>query len=335
MYGKEQIKELQQIYEEMLPNLKKAEGKLREAIERAIAEVEDKWLTRAQLRGTRVKTFDSLRRKAETKGLEPHKVVLHVGDLVGARVVCNNIDDVYRFRELLCRVLPEVESQTHDEDYIRNPQPSRYRALHVNLRLSVGDLIPTGEDYVPCEIQIRTLLQDSWAELVHHDIYKEGAELPEYLRERTVDLAELLKTADTIAGRVRERVAKETIPEEERLDLETVSKNGLAYVFSQVFGRYPSDYVTQTAYNACLEVGLADLTEISHVLGDKEFRESINAAYKRELGISMTQEDIFFLAPVAASQGKDKAIEAAIKQAKTEREEIENFWRSEVLGELP
>ena len=90
-------------------------------------------------------------------------------DLVGGRVVCNNVKDVYRFEALLRESLPFQAGPVERQDYIQTPK-NGYRALHLNFRLHVGK--PLARQAIPCEAQIRSRLQDAWAELTHTDIYK-------------------------------------------------------------------------------------------------------------------------------------------------------------------
>ena len=65
------------------------------------------------------------------------------------------------------------------EDYIKEPKPSGYRSLHLTadvsydaVRRGEGGSVIITDDKMTCEIQIRTKLQDAWADLTHEFHYK-------------------------------------------------------------------------------------------------------------------------------------------------------------------
>jgi putative GTP pyrophosphokinase len=63
-------------------------------------------------------------------------------------------------------------------DYMLHPQPAGYRAIHLKARVGydgidiVDGLARVKTDYRLYEIQIRTKLQDSWADTTHEFFYK-------------------------------------------------------------------------------------------------------------------------------------------------------------------
>ncbi|HWJ96715.1 MAG TPA: RelA/SpoT domain-containing protein, partial [Acidimicrobiales bacterium] len=99
-------------------------------------------------------------------------------DLVGVRIVCNNLSDIQRVKEIIGS-LPEFDPDSltglaiegeSERFYLDAPKPSGYRAYHINL----VTVVP-GSDHVHpmrAELQVRTLLQDGWGELTHEDTYK-------------------------------------------------------------------------------------------------------------------------------------------------------------------
>jgi putative GTP pyrophosphokinase len=89
-------------------------------------------------------------------------------DLAGVRVICHYIDDIYRIAELL--TFHEDIHLIKKSDYIATPKPNGYRSLHIVINLPV--YFSSGKEYVPLEVQIRTLAMDSWASLEHQMRYK-------------------------------------------------------------------------------------------------------------------------------------------------------------------
>jgi ppGpp synthetase/RelA/SpoT-type nucleotidyltranferase len=135
-----------------------------------------------------------------------------IDDLVGLRVTCNNKSDVQRVVDIVkalnsFQVGAEPILEQQDEsfrDYLENPKPSGYRAIHVNLCTAV----PAGlkRKVITCELQIRTLLQDGWGELTHEDTYKPGSTPPALVETLSRRMADLLATVDDIAQDLRQEL---------------------------------------------------------------------------------------------------------------------------------
>jgi putative GTP pyrophosphokinase len=173
-----------------MPAIERARNQLQSILVKVVAAIEDRALVRAEVRSVRIKGLSSIEWKAAAKGWKADEALSACSDLIGGRVVCNNIEDANRFAELLKERLPGAPGEFEIQDHTKNPIKGGYRALHVNFRLDIGGH-PFAPDRVPCEVQIRSRLQDAWAELSHDDIY-EQPELPDDLRTRAKDLAEIL-----------------------------------------------------------------------------------------------------------------------------------------------
>jgi len=203
MYSDEQKNQFASAWTARRPYLDEAKRRLDSALTSIRGKIDDdRRVVRIIRQWTCIKEYSSAISKADLKGLNSSDAVYEIGDLVRGRIVCANLEDVNRIRELILEELgSEVIVKTYD--YIDKPLDSGYRALHLSLNLEVF-INSNSFDFhhVLCELQIRTILQDSWAELVHYDIYKHGTELPADLLERSKDLAENLAAADTIAERI-------------------------------------------------------------------------------------------------------------------------------------
>lgn len=131
-----------------------------------------------------------------------------IDDLVGLRLVCNNLSDINTLQEILGELPVENESVTgmavepaSHRDYFSNPKASGYRAYHVNLVVAVPQM--QGSLRVRVEVQARTLLQDGWGELTHEDTYKPGSTVPDWIVGMSLRMAELLAAVDNIAQDLR------------------------------------------------------------------------------------------------------------------------------------
>lgn len=141
---------------------------------------------------SRIKSLSSILNKLYRKDLtlSAEKAKEQLTDIAGIRVICNYIDDIYVIADLLCS--QDNLFLIRKTDYIKNPKDNGYRSLHLIVRVSVSTAGKT--EFVPVEIQIRSIAMDFWASLEHQIYYKRGCDnTPEALIKR------LKECADTIA----------------------------------------------------------------------------------------------------------------------------------------
>ncbi|MDD9869881.1 MAG: hypothetical protein OXU50_08370 [Gammaproteobacteria bacterium] len=324
------MNKLSKIYRSKEPALLCAEKRLKSILKSVVNEIEDKRLVRATVTEVRRKRSKSIQQKAKKEGWDTSEALSLCKDLVGGRVVCNNIEDVRRFAELLKGKLCDDYGV---KDYMDKPHENGYRALHINWWMDVGESL--SPDIVSCEVQIRTRLQDAWAELSHDDTYKQAHLLPDGLRARTKDLAEILAAADRIASDIRLDVTKKVAPPKDCPDMSQVSDEGLAYCFKEVFGKSPYDYAIRMAHNLCGRLQITTLKDFLDVLNQEKFRGEINTAYRSIINASIENEMIFLAALHAAAKDEAAAIRWVRKKAHQERREIEQIAIHEALSSLP
>jgi ppGpp synthetase/RelA/SpoT-type nucleotidyltranferase len=324
---------LEKSYLLLRPTLELAEKRLKLIITDTASQITDKNLVRFHIRDPRIKSLQSISRKAKLNNYSQDETLKNIFDLVGIRIVCNNTEDVTRFYELLKQSLIK-EDLIREENFISDPQSSGYRAKHINFYVEVGEIF--SPERVACEVQIRTLLQDSWAELTHDDVYKNDIELPEDLKGRMADLALILSAADEIAQKVRRRIERKySVSGEIKLDM--VTSDGLAFVFKHVFGKEPSEYFINKAERFSQKNGLKTLHEVDTILSKAGFRDIIREAYIKESGFPYPpmEEEIFMASVKAASQDEKTAVSYIKTVARKERDEIETSWRNDVINKLP
>ncbi|MFF8469411.1 GTP pyrophosphokinase [Streptomyces griseus] len=144
--------------------------------------------------GSRVKSPESILRKAERLGIEPtpDRIREHMHDVAGVRITCSFIADTYR-------VLEALTSQTDVrtlkvKDYIAQPKPNGYKSLHAIIEIPV--FLSTGPVPIPLEIQVRTIAMDFWASLEHKIYYKYDGKVPSELVESLTESAHLAEMLD-------------------------------------------------------------------------------------------------------------------------------------------
>ena len=130
---------------------------------------------------SRLKTYESASKKLISRGYEvtTKNIEEHVHDMVGIRIVCSFLSDVYKIVELI-----ENSDQitVYDKiDYITNPKDSGYSSYH--LLVYVPIYLINGVHLVKAEIQIRTVAMDFWASLDHKIRYKFLGEVPQNIQE--------------------------------------------------------------------------------------------------------------------------------------------------------
>ena len=119
---------------------------------------------------TRIKSAKSIIGKLRKKNLSLtlENACNRLMDIAGVRVVCSYMKDVYTIRE---RIMAQDDIRIVEEkDYIQNPKPNGYRSLHIIVRVPVYFM--NSKQYVPVEIQLRTVAMDLWASLEHDIMYK-------------------------------------------------------------------------------------------------------------------------------------------------------------------
>lgn len=164
--------------------------------------------------------FEKLQRNHKPITLESMEE--NVLDVAGLRVIAAYIDDVYSLVKVLS--LQDDLSIVKVKDYIAHPKPNGYRSLHVIVKVPVYFL--DRKQYVPVEIQFRTIAMDFWASLEHtlryksdvnieginmHDELKDCSEIIEDVEHRMQILMHAVQTTDVeeAARKRRQQIKKQ------------------------------------------------------------------------------------------------------------------------------
>lgn len=159
----------------------------------------------------------------------PYEIRDHVTDLIGLRLVCLYEDEIEPMGHLIRDHFHVIEVTDKTAEIEGTENEFGYKGLHLDLRLdAVRAAMP---DYAlfatyRFELQIRTVVQDSWSTLDHKIKYKKS--IPAALKRRINTLAALFELADREFRQVREeteieieKAAAEPEPEAEA-ELEAV-----------------------------------------------------------------------------------------------------------------
>ncbi len=119
---------------------------------------------------TRIKEKESAINKLKRKGYDitVENLKEHVHDMVGVRIICPFLPDVYDVVEII-ETSNDLKIK-EKKDYIKNPKQSGYSSYHLNVLVPL--CLENHMEYIEAEIQIRTMAMDFWASLDHKIQYK-------------------------------------------------------------------------------------------------------------------------------------------------------------------
>lgn len=140
-----------------------------------------------------------------------------IEDKVGSRFVVLTISDI----ELICNIIKSSNLWTFDackhfdEDKENSPLLFTYQSVHFVLRpkkqVSIDGVdIP---ENVPCEVQIRTLLQHAHAELTHDAIYKAKTAIKPKVHRTVAKSMALIETTDDFFTEVTKQLSQGPLEE--------------------------------------------------------------------------------------------------------------------------
>lgn len=160
----------------------------------------------------RVKETDSFLEKALIR--KPKTSPLYeITDQVGVRFVVLLLEDIDRIGRIVQSELWSWQKdRDHEQERLEKPDYFAYQSDHYVIRTKntvdfEGVTIPPD---LPCEIQIRTILQHAYAEMAHSSDYKPSIHLPEEDKKRVKrSLAKgsaLIETTDEVFKEIKKRL---------------------------------------------------------------------------------------------------------------------------------
>lgn len=181
----------------------------------------------------RVKTQESIAGKLFRKS-DRYPDLLHMTDIVGFRIICyfsDQVDTVATFLEEMF----DVDTENSIDKRSSIPATAfGYLSLHYICRLRKENAGSEDLCRIPFEIQIRSVLQHTWAEIEHDLGYKSEFGVPRNIRREFSRVAGLLEVADELflnikndlrvyKAEVREKIANDCAGDMS-LDLITLSE---------------------------------------------------------------------------------------------------------------
>lgn len=118
---------------------------------------------------SRIKTYDSIVEKINRKN---YKSIDEVKDLLGIRIICKNIDDVYKIQDRIINIFEDSKVK----DYIKKHKDG-YRGIHIYNKVNIKNI----KD-IPLEIQIKTVAMKKAQDKTHDKIYKNN-HIPNFIKK--------------------------------------------------------------------------------------------------------------------------------------------------------
>ena len=154
---------------------------------------------------SRAKKVESLRAKL-AENPEGYSSLAELTDLCGVRVITYFADEVDQVARVIDDEFIVDADASVDRRAVLDPERFGYASLHYVVSLSPERArLPEYSECagVKAEVQIRTILQHTWAEIEHDLGYKTSVEVPSSVRRRFSRLSGLLELADQEFGGIR------------------------------------------------------------------------------------------------------------------------------------
>lgn len=170
----------------------------------------------------RVKSLESLGNKLVRKNYK-YKNIKEITDILGIRIILFFEDDIHAVEDIIRKEFKVDEDNSMDK---RSFDADRfgYRSLHYIVSLNEERLsLPEYKAYkdLKFEIQIRSILQHSWAEIEHDIGYKGVNEIPISAKRTFYRIAALLEQVDIEFVKLK----KELISHESQINEEIIEEN--------------------------------------------------------------------------------------------------------------
>ena len=156
----------------------------------------------------RLKSEESLQRKL-AKEDDKYTSFQQVTDIAGLRIITYFPDDVDVVARLLEAEFEVDQENTIDKRASLDPDRFGYLSWHYVVKLKENRLhLSENTIFDKCvlEVQIRSILQHTWAEIEHDLGYKSPAAIPDPIRRKFSRLAGLLELADDQFAEIRDQV---------------------------------------------------------------------------------------------------------------------------------
>jgi putative GTP pyrophosphokinase len=153
----------------------------------------------------RIKRFEAYFEKLRKSRIDSGNQISNpIGDFLALRIICPFLEDIETLERVITTSFEVVETERKSDQH--SFREFGYDSVHLSIRPD----LKTFRSPMPgvrnvCEIQLRTILQDAWAEVEHELVYKSDLSLPkESIRRKLAALNASLTLSDLIFQEIRD-----------------------------------------------------------------------------------------------------------------------------------
>ena len=209
----------------------------------------------------RTKSIESVEEKITRKEIEN---INQLTDISGLRIILYYQDDVDQVLKMIKDNFKIDEKNSINKAELYSSNEFGYLSLHSIVTLdNKRNKLPEWKNYslLKAEIQIRTVLQHSWASISHELTYKKNYEIPNELQRRLFRLAGLFELADEQFLKIRDEHLKlnsaiKEISLSDKIESEKINLLTLKYSIDKDKSIYQQ--IEQIAWDAGFEKSIAD-----------------------------------------------------------------------------
>lgn len=157
-----------------------------------------------------IRKFSRKYRPSLEEGNTPYEIRHYITDLIGLRIVCLYEDEIEKVAEVVRSHFDVIEITDKVAAMESTEGSFGYKGLHMDLKLNATRTeLPEYAPYAPFrfELQVRTIIQDSWSVLDHKIKYKKS--IPNQLKRRINVLSALFELADREFRQIRDSTEAE------------------------------------------------------------------------------------------------------------------------------
>ena len=203
----------------------------------------------------RIKTADSIKGKLERKP-DLYARPSDIYDILGFRVICYFSADIDLAARLINENFTVDWSKSKDKRQLIDSRTFGYVAVHYVC--SLPEALPELSD-LQFEIQIKTILQHSWAEIEHDLGYKTEIEIPRNIRRSFSKAASLLEAADDIFSGIKVQLAEYSASMKENIARTNLDDISFDRITLAAFTEQNETY--RNLLNEIADITKADITE--------------------------------------------------------------------------
>jgi ppGpp synthetase/RelA/SpoT-type nucleotidyltranferase len=246
----------------------------------------------------RVKSPVSLKKKIlrETKNYDDP--ISDITDLAGVRVITYFPSDVDKISAIIHEEFAVDPERSVDKRKTVDASVFGYASVHL-----VVEFLPRRlelPEYAlfrgkKCEIQVRTILQHSWAEIEHDIVYKSSEDIPFELRRRFASLAGLLEMADREFESLRRdeikvRKAIETRIEKENINI-PVDLDSLRFYLQKYHKQTDIDPRMASSFIKVLKYkNVSSIEQLDDILSDQALAKADERLLKKDFRCSQKKK---------------------------------------------